>query len=190
MKNNYFKAVTRIWPKVPSSRIINSLFLSSCFLFGFHVTALVLILQKERNERREEARERQADTKDLTSSSKVLRVLGPNLTDAAFECSFVINYLSFGYLFKAAMLVHGIIPVSKKMNSQTIKEKERKWDLFEIRKEYERIILWMRFPSKRENAGELSNESQGQRCEGLSCSDSLFYFYLSLRYPSKGNVGS
>ena len=25
---------------------------------------------------------RQADTKDLTSSSKVLRVLGPNLTDA------------------------------------------------------------------------------------------------------------
>ena len=26
--------------------------------------------------------ERQADTKDLTSSSKVLRVLGPNLTDA------------------------------------------------------------------------------------------------------------
>lgn len=27
---------------------------------------------------------RQADTKDLTSSSKVLRVLGPNLTDAIF----------------------------------------------------------------------------------------------------------
>ena len=27
---------------------------------------------------------RQADTKDLTSSSKVLRVLGPNLTDASY----------------------------------------------------------------------------------------------------------
>ena len=28
---------------------------------------------------------RQADTKDLTSSSKVLRVLGPNLTDASWD---------------------------------------------------------------------------------------------------------
>jgi len=28
---------------------------------------------------------RQADTKDLTSSSKVLRVLGPNLTDASWQ---------------------------------------------------------------------------------------------------------
>ena len=28
---------------------------------------------------------RQADTKDLTSSSKVLRVLGPNLTDAYLQ---------------------------------------------------------------------------------------------------------
>ena len=34
------------------------------------------------NEKKERKRERQADTKDLTSSSKVLRVLGPNLTDA------------------------------------------------------------------------------------------------------------
>jgi len=33
----------------------------------------------------EERRERQADTKDLTSSSKVLRVLGPNLTDAIIQ---------------------------------------------------------------------------------------------------------
>ena len=34
------------------------------------------------SEQREIAVKRQADTKDLTSSSKVLRVLGPNLTDA------------------------------------------------------------------------------------------------------------
>ena len=40
------------------------------------------------------ALDRQADTKDLTSSSKVLRVLGPNLTDAA-----LINlFLSFVFI--------------------------------------------------------------------------------------------
>jgi len=38
----------------------------------------------------EERRERQADTKDLTSSSKVLRVLGPNLTDAISFLFFIL----------------------------------------------------------------------------------------------------
>ena len=36
----------------------------------------------QRKRREENECKRQADTKDLTSSSKVLRVLGPNLTDA------------------------------------------------------------------------------------------------------------
>ena len=42
---------------------------------------------------------RQADTKDLTSSSKVLRVLGPNLTDASYLWERLLgnNQISFEF---------------------------------------------------------------------------------------------
>jgi len=50
----------------------------------------------QRKRREENECKRQADTKDLTSSSKVLRVLGPNLTDAylqAVVCPLLLDYI-------------------------------------------------------------------------------------------------
>lgn len=72
-------------------------------------------------------RNRQADTKDLTSSSKVLRVLGPNLTDAskrANDQSPVDKSILWKEMFFEEEKKHKDISVERLFNKKCIKEKK------------------------------------------------------------------